>query len=158
MATAYSPIYRKYIDEKNSVKSNQIVRAKFYQIKQYEYVDGTKGTYSEANAPIIFTLFVSKAQDVVHAIKVSDVRPELIKRFFGKMVNQDTELLEMSGPASRIYENIVKKTKIIKNDAYRTYKLSGLGRILELDIEIGMMTPKNNQAAGIDPKSQVKNR
>ena len=66
MTTAYSPIYRRYIDEKNSVKPNQMVRAKFYQIKQYEYVDGTKGRYSDANAPIIFTLFVSKVKDIVH--------------------------------------------------------------------------------------------
>lgn len=158
MATPYSPIYRRYIDEKNSVKPNQMVRAKFYQIKQYEYVDGTKGRYSEATAPIIFTLFVSKAKDIVHAIKVTDIRPELIRRFFGKLVNEDTELLEIKGPSSKLYQNIVKKSKIIRDDAYRTYKLSGLGRILELDMEIDMMTPKNNQAIGIDPKSQIKNK
>jgi len=158
MATPYSPIYRRYIDEKNNVKPNQMVRAKFYLIKQYEYVDGKRGRYSEANAPIIFTLFVSRTKDIVHAIKVTDIRPELIRRFFGKMVNEDTELLEMKGPSSKVYQNIVKKTKIIRDDAYRTYKLSGFGRILELDMEIDKMTPKTNQAIGIDPKSQIKNK
>ena len=88
----YSPIYRKYIDDKNIVMPNQMVRAKFYLIKEYEYVDGTKGRYTEATAPIIFTLFVSRAKNIVHAIKVTDIRPDLIKRFFGKFVNEETEL------------------------------------------------------------------
>jgi hypothetical protein len=53
---AYNPIYRRYIDDKNVVMPNQMVRAKFYIIKEYEYVDGKKGRYTEATAPIIFTL------------------------------------------------------------------------------------------------------
>ena len=77
----YSPIYRKYIDDKNIVMPNQMVRAKFYLIKEYEYVDGTKGKYTEATAPIIFTLFVSRAKNIVHAVKVTDIRPDLIKKF-----------------------------------------------------------------------------
>ena len=67
-----------------------MVRAKFYLIKEYEYVDGTKGRYTEATAPIIFTLFVSRAKNIVHAVKVTDIRPDLIKKFFGKFVNEET--------------------------------------------------------------------
>ena len=111
---SYNPLYRRFVDGKNQINPNQMVRAKFYLIKQYEYVDGTKGSFTETTAPIIYTLFVSKAKDIVHCVKVSNVNPELIKRFFGKMVNEDTELLEMSGPASRIYENIVNQKSRLK--------------------------------------------
>ena len=154
----YSPIYRRYIDDKNIVMPNQMVRAKFYLIKEYEYVDGTKGRYTEATAPIIFTLFVSRAKNIVHAIKVTDIRPDLIKRFFGKFVNEETELLEVKGSSKKLYQSIVKKVPIINDNAYRTYKLDGFGRILELDMDIDLMTPKNKHVEGIDPKSQTKNK
>jgi hypothetical protein len=154
----YNPIYRKFIDEKNIVQPNQMVRAKFYLIKQYEYVDGHKGKYNETTAPIIFTLYVSRALDVVHAIKVTNIRPDLIKKFFGEMVNKDTELLEIKGPSSLLYKKIVKQSKIIKDDAYRTYKLSGFERILELDMEINKLTPRSKPVIGIDKKSQKQNK
>jgi len=154
----YSPIYRKYIDDKNIVMPNQMVRAKFYLIKEYEYVDGTKGRYTEATAPIIFTLFVSRAKNIVHAVKVTDVRPDLIKKFFGKFVNEETELLEVKGSSKKIYQSIVKKVPIINDNAYRTYKLDGFGRILELDMDVDLMTPKNKHVEGIDPKSQIKSK
>ena len=87
---SYNPLYRRFIDDKNRVAPGQMSRAKFYLIKEYEYVDGTKGRYTETTAPIIYTLFVSKGKDIVHAVKVSNVNPELIKRFFGKFLNEDT--------------------------------------------------------------------
>ena len=155
---AYNPIYRRYIDDKNIVMPNQMVRAKFYLIKEYEYVDGTKGRYTEATAPIIFTLFVSRAKDIVHAVKVSDVRPDLIRRFFGKFVNEETELLEVEGSSKKLYQSIVKKVPIINDNAYRTYKISGFGQIIELDMDVNQLTPKNKNVIGIDKKSQLKNK
>ena len=52
---SYNPIYRKFIDDKKRIVPETMVRAKFYLIKQYEYVDGTKGIYGESTAPIIYT-------------------------------------------------------------------------------------------------------
>jgi hypothetical protein len=135
-----------------------MVRAKFYLIKEYEYVDGTKGRYTETTAPIIYTLFVSKGKDIVHAVKVSNVNPELIKKFFGKFVNEDTERLEMRGGAKAFYEKVVMKVPIITNDAYRTYKLSGFGKVIELDMDVNSLTPRSKNVIGIDEKSQIKNK
>ena len=154
----YNPLYRRFVDSKNQISPNQMVRAKFYLIKQYEYVDGTKGSYTETTAPIIYTLFVSKAKDIVHAVKVSNVNPELIKRFFGKFINEETEKLQMKGGAKAFYEKVVMKVPIITNDAYRTYKLSGLGKIIELDMDINSLTPRNQNVTGLDESSQIKNR
>jgi hypothetical protein len=142
---SYNPIYRRYIDESKIGNPNSMVRGKFYLIKQYEYVDGTKGNYTANNSPIIYTLFVSKAKDIVHAVKVSNVHPQLIKRFFGAFVNEDEAKLELKGGAKKFYSTVVSRIPIVTSEAYRTYKLSGFGRIVELEMDINKITPKNNK-------------
>jgi hypothetical protein len=154
---SYNPLYRKFIDDRNFIVPNQMTRAKFYLIKEYEYIDGTKGKYSEFSAPIIYTLFVSKVKDVVHAVKVSNVNPTIIKRFFGKFVNEETEMLEMKGGSMKFYENVVSKVPVVSNDSYRTYKLSGLTKIIELSMDVNELTPKRMNVIGISKKSQLKN-
>lgn len=153
----YNPIYRKFIDERNLVTPNRMTRGKFYLIKEYEYVDGVKGKFTETNAPIIYTLFVSMAKNIIHCVKVSNVNPNLIKKFFDKFINEETEKLQMKGGAKNIYANIVSKVPIITSDAYRTYKISGLNKVIELNMDINQLTPKHKNVTGIDKKSQVKN-
>ena len=138
----FNPLYRKFIDDANKVTPNQMVRGNFYIIKEYQYIDGHRGSYSASSAPIIYTLFVSKSKDIVHAIKVSNVNPELIKKFFGKFVNEDTEL-KIKGGAKNFYEKIVSSIPVISNDSYRTYKLSGLGKITHIDMDNTKLVPKN---------------
>jgi hypothetical protein len=138
----FNPLYRRFIDDANKVTPNQMVRGNFYIIKEYQYVDGHKGSYSASSAPIIYTLFVSKSKDIVHAIKVSNVNPQLIKKFFGKFVNEDTEL-NIKGGAKSFYEKIVSSVPVISNDSYRTYKLSGLGKITHIDMDNTKLVPKN---------------
>ena len=153
----YNPIYRKFIDDKKFISPLKMVRAKFYLIKEYEYVDGTKGRFTETTAPIIYTLFVSKAKDIVHAVKVSGINPNLIKRFFGKFVNEDEEKLEMKGGAKKFYSGVVSKVPIITNEAYRTYKISGFGKVIELNMDVNELTPRHMNVTGIDAKSQKGN-
>jgi hypothetical protein len=154
----YNPIYRKFIDDRNEITPNKMNRGKFYLIKEYVYVDGVKGRFTETTAPIIFTLFVSQPKDIIHCVKVSNVNPNLIKKFFGKFVNEDTEKLQMRGGAKKIYEQVVSKVPIITNDAYRTYKISGLVKVISLDMDVNELTPKTMNVTGIDSKSQLKNR
>ena len=154
----YNPIYRKSIDDRNVVAPNKMTRGRFYLIKEYIYVDGVKGRFTETTAPIIYTLFVSQSKDILHCVKVSNVNPNLIKKFFGKFVNEETERLQMRGGAKKFYENVVAKVPIITNDAYRTYKLSGLQKVVELTMDVNEITPKNMNVIGIDKKSQLKGR
>ena len=153
----YNPIYRRFIDDKKYVSATKMVRAKFYLIKEYEYVDGTKGRFTETTAPIIYTLFVSKGKDIVHAVKVSNVNPNLIKKFFGKFVNEEEETLQMKGGAKKFYTGVVSKIPIITNESYRTYKISRFGKVIELDMDVNELTPKNMNVIGIDKKSQKGN-
>lgn len=153
----YNPIYRNFIDERNLVTPNRMTRGKFYLIKEYEYVDGVKGKFTETNAPIIYTLFVSVAKNIIHCVKVSNVNPNIIKKFFDKFINEETEKLQMKGGAKNIYANIVSKVPVITSEAYRTYKISGLTKVIELNMDINQITPKNKNVTGIDKKSQLKN-
>ncbi len=154
----FNPIYRKFIDDRNHITPNQMTRGKFYLIKDYQYVDGTKGKFTESSAPIIYTLFVSTSKDVVHCVKVSNVNPTIIKRFFGKFVNEETEMLEMKGGSMKFYENVVSKVPVVSNNSYRTYKLSGLTKIIELSMDVNELTPKRMNVIGISKKSQTKNK
>jgi hypothetical protein len=154
----YNPIYRKSIDDKNIVVPTRMTRGRFYLIKEYIYVDGVKGRFTETTAPIIYTLFVSQAKDIIHCVKVSNVNPNLIKKFFGKFVNEDTEKLQMRGGAKKFYETVVAKVPIITNDAYRTYKISGLQKVIELTMDVNDLTPKTMNVTGIDKSSQLKGR
>jgi hypothetical protein len=154
----YNPIYRKFIDDRNTVTADKMTRGRFYLIKEYVYVDGEKGRFTETTAPIIFTLFVSKSKDIVHAVKVSGVNPNVIKRFFGKFVNEQTERLQLKGSAKDIYSKIVSKVPVVTNDAYRTYKISGITKVVELNMDVNEITPKSKNVIGIDKKSQTRNR
>ena len=154
----YNPIYRKSIDDKNIVAPNKMTRGRFYLIKEYDYVDGTTARFTETTAPIIYTLFVSLGKDIVHCVKVSNVNPNVIKRFFGKFINEETEKLQMRGGAKKFYESVVAKVPIITNDAYRTYKISGLQKVVELTMDVNEITPKNMNVTGIDKRSQLKGR
>lgn len=152
--------YNKFVVSKKLVKSptTNIVRAKFYRLRRYKDVDGIEHTYSDIMAPIIFTLFVSRRQDIVHAVKISEIRPELIKRFFSKFVNVEDELIEIKGDSRAIYDKKIATSPMITNNGYRTYKLSGIKQAFELDMDETELTPKSKQAKGINPKSQLKNR
>ena len=154
----YNPIYRKSIDDKNIIPAPKMTRGNFYLIKEYTYVDGTKGRFTETTAPIIYTLYVSLAKDIIHCVKVSNVNPNLIKKFFGKFVNEETERLQMRGGAKDFYSKVVSKVPVITNDAYRTYTISGLSKVLQLSMDVNEITPKSMNVIGIDKKSQLKNR
>ena len=154
----YNPIYRKFIDDKKVVSGTKMTRGRFYLIKEYEYVDATKGRFTETTGPIIYTLYVSQAKDLIHCVKVSNVNPNLIKTFFGKFVNEETEKLQMRGGAKDFYSKIVSKVPIITNDSYRTYNISGLRKVLELTMDVNELTPKRMNVIGIDKKSQLKNK
>ena len=128
------------------------------QIKQYKYVDGILEKFNETQAPIIYTLYVSKQKDIIHAVKVSNVKPYTIKRFFSKFVNEETDMLEMKGNARKYYSSIISKIPSITNDSYRTYKMSSIKKVIELDMEINKMLPETKQVKGIDIKSQKQNK
>jgi len=158
MDKSYSKKYLKLVKKKIQVTPKQMTRAKFYLLKNYEYVTGEVGSFSDADAPIIFSIFVSPQNDIVHAVLLSGVDLNIAKRFFSKFSNKETNLLEMKQGAKQFYSSAVAKIPKITSEAYRTYKLSGIKKVYELNMNIDKLTPASMKITGIDNKSQVKNK
>ena len=153
----FNPIYRKYIDDRNIIKPEKMVRGKFYLIKEYVTVDGVKQKYAETTAPIIFVLFASLSKNIIHAVKISNINPNVVRKFFGKFVNEEKETIQLRGSSKQIYEKVISKVPAVTNDAYRTYNISGITKVIELTMDVNELTPKSVTVRGIDKKSQKRN-
>lgn len=154
----YNSRYKRLIEESKLIPVTNMVRGKFYGIKSYVNKDGEKTNYTDTNMPIIFTLFVSKAKNIVHCIKITDIPPQLLQKMMGKFVDEDTETIKMRGNAKNIYKKVVSKSPAVTDEAYRTYLYSGIEKLLELNMDVNELTPRNMQVTGIDEKSQLKNK
>jgi hypothetical protein len=157
-ARDFNSMYVKHILGEKRVPAVSMVKSKFYSIQAYTTVDGVKDTDSKGDSALIFSLFVSKSKDIVHCIKISAVNPSILKRFFKRLTNLDTREIELAGTARKTYQSVVSKFPGIQENAYRTYKLSGLGKIIELDMDINSLTPTNKNVTGLDESSQLKNK
>jgi hypothetical protein len=153
----FNPIYTKYIEDKDFIKPEKMVRGKFYLIKQYITSSGIKENYSMTTAPIIFVLYTSIAKNIIHAVKISDINPNIVKKFFGKFVNEETEKIQMRGNAKQIYKKVISKFPAITSEAYRTYNITGITKVIELTMDVNELTPKSVTVKGIDTKSQKRN-
>jgi len=158
MIKSYFTTYKRLIDSKQKVSPSKMVAGTFYIVKEYTYVDGNSVSYKSSDTPIIFTLFVSKSKDIVHAVKVSTINPKLVKKFFDRMVDKDSELIDMKGGAKGYFDKYVKKVPIVSRDSYRTYKLSGLDSVFELGMDVNEMTSKNKEVAGISERIQKQHK
>ena len=74
------------------------------------------------------------------------------------MVDKDTELIEMKGGAKGYFDKYVKKVPIVSRDSYRTYKLSGLDAVFELNMDVNEMTSKSKEVVGIAEKIQKQHK
>jgi hypothetical protein len=140
--TKYAALYRKYIEGKSKITRYDIKKNKFYLLKQYINIDNKKINYSEAEAPILFVLFVSKKNDLVHAVKVNEVSPTSIKKLFSKFIDKDTHDLQFDNNAKKMYESYLKKIPTVTNETYRTYKWSGMVSVFDLSIDEEAVIPK----------------
>ena len=140
------------------VPSATMVKGKFYSLLHYVTVKGEKHVTSKRDSSLIFTLFVSKSKDIVHCIKVSNVSPSILKRFFKRLTNLDTREIELSGTARRTYQTVVSKFPGIQDGAYRTYKLTGIKNVQEMNMQITFITSKRDKVVDINPKFQTQNK
>ena len=153
----YTNQYVRFITDSKGIPANTMVKSKFYQITQYLTVDGVMESFGHASAPILFTLFVSKAKDIVHCIKLGEISPSTLKRLMSKLNNEKTGLIELKGAAKKTYTEKISSFHGIKDHAYRTYKLSGLKKVTELEMYLPGFTTTRDNIVGINPKYQKQN-
>jgi hypothetical protein len=140
------------------VPAVSMVKSKFYSIQAYTTVDGIKDTESKADSALIFSLFVSKSKDIVHCIKISAVNPSILKRFFKRLTNLDTREIELAGTARKTYQSVVSKFPGIQENAYRTYKISGIKKVVEINMDVRYVTSARDKIVGVNDKFQVQNK
>jgi hypothetical protein len=154
----YNIMYVKHILGEKRVPAVSMVKSKFYSIQAYTDVGGNKNTDSKRDSALIFSLFVSKTKDVVHCIKISEVNPTILKRFFKRLTNLDTREIELSGTAKKTYQSVVSKFPGIQEGAYRTYKISGINKVVEVDMDVRFVTSARDKVVGVNEKFQVQNK
>jgi predicted polyphosphate/ATP-dependent NAD kinase len=151
-------MYIKHILGEQRVPPASMVKSKFYSIQSYTAVDGNKYVDGKRDAPVVFTLFVSKSRDIVHCIKITEVNPSILKRFFKRLTNFDTREIELAGTAKKTYQSVVSKFPGINEGAYRTYKLSGINKVVEVNMDVRFVTSARDKVVGINDKFQVQNK
>jgi hypothetical protein len=151
-------MYVKHILGEKRVPAVSMVKSKFYSIQSYISVDDEKQVAGKRDAPVVFTLFVSKSKDIVHCIKITEVNPTILKRFFKRLTNLDTREIELSGTAKKTYQSVVSKFPGIQEGAYRTYKLSGIKKVVEIDMDVRFVTSARDRVVGINDKFQTQNK
>jgi hypothetical protein len=154
----YNIMYIKHILGEQRVPPASMVKSKFYSIQSYTAVDGNKYVDGKRDAPVVFTLFVSKSRDIVHCIKITEVNPSILKRFFKRLTNFDTREIELAGTAKKTYQSVVSKFPGINEGAYRTYKLSGINKVVEVNMDVRFVTSARDKVVGINDKFQVQNK
>jgi hypothetical protein len=154
----FNSMYVKHILGEKRVPAVSMVKSKFYSIQAYTTVAGIKDADSKADSALIFSLFVSKSKDIVHCIKISAVNPSILKRFFKRLTNLDTREIELAGTARKTYQSVVSKFPGIQEGAYRTYKISGIKKVVEIDMDVRFVTSARDKIVGVNEKFQVQNK
>ena len=105
-------------------------------------------TWSFATAPIVYVLYASKKDDLLHCLKLSYINPLRVKTLFKKLVDEKDNELDPGRNARSFYNNNLTEMKYFATNYYRTYKLSGIIRALEIEMDITKLVPKSDVQSG----------
>lgn len=137
----YFKTYIKYIENRDTIPKFEMERGKFYMLKDYKYVDENDKLADDSLPPIIFCLFMDWKDDLVHAVKVSNVNPMLVKRFFKRLYDPKIADISVKGSPKRIYEDIIRKIPVITKNSYRTYRYSNIRKVFALELDERKLLP-----------------
>lgn len=145
--TSYTKVYKKWSANPKPVHDmiGQVKRGAFYQIVEYKYVEDADDskTWSSTTAPIVYTLYASKKDDLLHCVKLSYINPITVKQLFKKLIDEKDAELDPGRNARSFYNNNLSEIKYFTTNFYRTYKLSGIVRAIEIEMDITKLVPKN---------------
>jgi hypothetical protein len=150
--TNYTKVYKKWTSNPKLLTNvaNVVKRGAFYQIIEYKYTENEDDskTWSVSTAPIVYVLYASKKDDLLHCLKLSYINPITVKQLFKKLVDEkDAELDPGKNPRS-FYANQLNEARFFTNNFYRTYKLSGIIKALEVEMDITHLVPKAMVTSG----------
>jgi len=151
--TNYTKIYKRYTSNPQLITdaNSKMVRGQFYQILEYKYIDeeNDSKSWSGTTAPIVYVLYVSGKDDLVHCIKLSNINPLTVKQLFKQLVDELDAEIDPGKNARSFYNNKMKNMSFFAKNFYRTYKLSGILRCVSLDMDTTKLIPKSMVQSGV---------
>lgn len=140
--------YKKITDTEKNVSKTLITPCNIYKINSYQYSDGATKSLSGNETALIFVFGIHDKK--LNALKISMVKPEdffkWLKKLFKSGVTEEAfnnfekleEILVLGDKSgSKIYEGYIKNKKIgnVNESIYRTYNLSGVKQVEEINIK-----------------------
>ena len=124
--------------------ANVAKRGAFYQIIEYKYVENEDDSksWSTTSAPIIYSLYASKKDDLLHCLKLSYINPLTVKQLFKKLVDEKDKEIDPGRNPRSFYASKLNEARFFTTNFYRTYKLSGIVKAMEVDMDITNLVPK----------------
>lgn len=151
--TNYTKVYKKWTSNPKLITSgflNNVKRGAFYQILEYKYVEDADDSksWSMTTAPIIYVLYASKKDDLLHCLKVSYINPLTVKQLFKRLVDEKDKEMDPGRNARSFYANQLSENRFFSKNFYRTYKASGILRAVEVEMDITNLVPKSFVKSG----------
>lgn len=151
----FNNLYKPYIESEERVTRRFIKPLEIYRISTYKYADGTLESLAGPKSALIFTIGVVETKDLLHCIKLSEIRPDFFFKFLKKLKNKsltsdkidETEFLydmmleygsDKTGKV--LWERTISKMTEFKTlkriaDPYRTYDLNGIRYIQRVNFK-----------------------
>ncbi len=159
--------YVKFIESEFTAVKNRLKTRNFYKIVSYEYVDGTKKTYSGPKTTLIFLIGITPDKKL-KCIKISEVRPDKFFAWFKKVIKPSItcEQIKDFYLRQKFEKIIVEDTKVgngifskLKTDAvynqnpetFRTYTLDGIKQIKTIYLKENFLKNELLQMKCYDP-------
>lgn len=140
--------YKKITTTESKVSKALIAPCNIYKISSYQYSDGATKSLSGNETALVFVFGIHEKK--LNALKISMVKPEeffkWLKKLFKNGITEESfekfekleEILVLGDKSgSKIYEGYIKNKKIgnVNESIYRTYNLSGVKQVEEVNID-----------------------
>ena len=151
----FNNLYKPYIESEERVTRKFLRPLEVYRISNYKYTDGTIESLAGVKSALIFSIGVVDSKDLLHCLKLSEIRPDFFFNFLKKLKNKsltsdkidETEFLydmmleygsDKSGKV--LWERSISKMTEFKTlkriaDPYRTYDINGIRYIQRVNFK-----------------------
>lgn len=146
----YTSKYKPFIKKETKVSKGLVEPRNLYRITSYEYADGTTKSLVGEKSSLIFVTGIYDKK--LSCIKINELKPEKFFEWVSKLKKRGIKEEELSESkmfseyiilsdkgGQKLYEAYVKPSPLLKSagkPVYRTYNLSGINNIYQIQLKI----------------------
>jgi len=144
MTTNYVREYKKFISSEKRTARSRIVPNRLYKITLYKKVDDTIKKLSGDEEDLVFAVGIDSG--LLHCLKLNNLKPTTFFTWLNKATIDNAEADEIKTldeiirrvdkKGHQLFERYIKPSTFYKTnkDVYRTYRLSGIRYIKEVEL------------------------